>query len=169
MSSALPKIAGYLIVAFVLLWIGASVAYGWPWSKDMQKQPSIRPQQGPRVPPANSIPRQGKEARVDRVEAGKKLNNPVKATKESIEIGKKLFQSYCALCHGADGKGGGPVAGKFVPPPDLTLEIFRNRPDGFVYETIRSGGPIMPGQGDVLTPEERWHIVNYLRTLQSGS
>lgn len=106
---------------------------------------------------------------MDRIEAGKKLKNPLRPTKESIEIGKQLYGIYCALCHGADSKGSGPVAGKFVPPPDLTLEIFRNRPDGFVYETIRSGGPLMPGQGDVLTPEERWHIVNYLRTLQSGS
>lgn len=118
------------------------------------------------MPPARSVPRAGKEARIDRVEAGKRLKNPVEAARESIEVGKKLFQIYCALCHGADGKGGGPVAGKFVPPPDLTLEIFRNRPDGFIYETIRSGGPIMPGQGDALTLEERWHIVNYLRTLQ---
>lgn len=134
----------------------------------MVRQPSIRPQEAPRVPPARSIPRQGNEPRMDRVEAGKKLKNPVRPTKESIATGKKLFRIYCALCHGSDGKGGGPVSAKFVPPPDLTLGIVRDRPDGFIYETIRSGGPVMPGQGDALTPEERWHIVNYLRALQSG-
>ena len=103
---------------------------------------------------------------MDRLEAGKKLNNPTKATVNSLDRGKQLYQIYCALCHGVDAKGKGPVAAKFVPPPDLTLEIFRRRPDGFIYETIRAGGPIMPGQGEALTPEERWDVVNYLRSLQ---
>lgn len=149
-----------------LLLIGVHVAYGWPWSRDMAKQPSIRPQEAPRVPPENAIPTRGKEPTMDRVKAGKILHNPVKPTAVSIENGKRLFHIYCTLCHGAGAKGDGPVARKFVPPPDLTLEIFRKRPDGFIYETIRNGGPLMPGQGEALSPQERWEIVNYLRSLQ---
>ncbi len=35
--------------------------------------------------------------------------------------GRDLFASYCASCHGLDGRGGGPqAAGLMVPPPDLT-------------------------------------------------
>jgi len=104
---------------------------------------------------------------MDRVEAGKKLRNPVEATTAALENGKRLYDIYCALCHGADAKGAGPVAGRFVPPPDLTLEIFRQRPDGFLYQTIKDGGPLMPGQGEALSPEERWEIVHYLRRLQN--
>jgi mono/diheme cytochrome c family protein len=34
---------------------------------------------------------------------------------------RALFVRYCAACHGADGKGGGPVAPALAtPPPDLT-------------------------------------------------
>ena len=55
---------------------------------------------------------------------------------------------------------------KFVLPPDLTLEIFRQRTDGLIYATIRDGGPIMPGQAEALLHQERWDIVNYLRSLQ---
>ena len=134
----------------------------------MDKQPSIRPQEDPRLPPRGSIPRQGKEPPMNRVEAGERLRNPIKPTAVSIENGKRLFQIYCALCHGPDAKGAGPVATKFVPPPDLTLEIFRQRPDGFIYGTIRDGGALMPGQGGALSPRERWDIVNYLRHLQGS-
>lgn len=155
-----------LINAGGFMVIGAGMAYGWPWSKDMFRQPSVKPQEGPRMAPSESIPRKRQEPPMDRVEAGKKLHNPLKATAASIENGKRLFEIYCAPCHGVDAKGSGPVAGKFVPPPDLTLEVFRKRPDGFIYETIKDGGPIMPPQGEALSSEERWEIVNYLRVLQ---
>lgn len=149
-----------------LVVLGASLAYAWPWSTDMDKQPSIRPQEAPRLPPPNTIPRQGKERPMGRVEAGERLRNPTAPTAASIEHGKQLFQIYCAICHGPNAKGGGPVAAKFVPPPDLTLEIFRQRTDGFLYATIRDGGALMPPQGEALSPKERWDIVNYVRHLQ---
>ncbi len=132
----------------------------------MEKQPSIRSQEAPRPPPMLSIPRQGKERRMNRMEAGEKLRNPVVRTDASIENGKWLFQIYCALCHGPDAKGGGPVAAKFIPPPDLTLEIFRQRTDGFLYSTIRDGGALMAGEAEALSARERWDVVNYLRVLQ---
>jgi mono/diheme cytochrome c family protein len=45
---------------------------------------------------------------------------PVKAI--SPASGKEMYMSYCAVCHGTDGKGGGPAASALkVPPTDLTL------------------------------------------------
>lgn len=150
----------------LILLVGAGFAYGWPWSTDMAKQPSIKPQAAPRGSPTESVPIQGKEPLMDRIEAGKKLQNPVASTAVSTEKGKRLFNTYCASCHGPEARGDGPVARKFVPPPDLTLEVFRKRPDGFIYETIRSGGPLMPAQGEALSSKDRWDVVNYLRSLQ---
>lgn len=44
---------------------------------------------------------------------------PIKTT--SPTSGKEMFESYCAVCHGKDGKGEGPAASALkVPPPDLT-------------------------------------------------
>jgi mono/diheme cytochrome c family protein len=44
---------------------------------------------------------------------------PVKQT--SAASGKEMFNNYCAVCHGTDGKGGGPAASALkVPPADLT-------------------------------------------------
>ena len=155
-----------VLTVALILFLGTGLAYGWPWSTDMVRQPSVKRQTAPRVSPAESVPIQGKEPSMDRIEAGKKLQNPVEATAASVENGKRLFNTYCASCHGPEARGDGPVAKKFIPPPDLTLQVFRQRPDGFIYETIRNGGPLMPSQGEALLPRERWDVVNYLRSLQ---
>lgn len=165
-GDSVRTLARVLAGAAGLLVLGVSLAHGWPWSDDMDKQPSVRPQEAPLLPPPGTVPRQGQEPRMDRVRAGERLRNPVEPTPASLENGKRLFLVYCALCHGPDAKGGGPVAAKFVPPPDLTLELFRQRPDGFIYATIRDGGALMPAQGEALAPRERWDVVNYLRNLQ---
>ncbi len=45
---------------------------------------------------------------------------PVKQT--SAASGKEMYTTYCAVCHGTDGKGGGPAASALkTPPTDLTL------------------------------------------------
>lgn len=59
---------------------------------------------------------------------------------EDVDIGKAEFQSSCASCHGADGKGKGPVAEQLkVPPSDLTVLAKNNGgvfPTNAVYEII---------------------------------
>ena len=46
-------------------------------------------------------------------------HTPVKAT--SPASGKEMYTAYCAVCHGTDGKGGGPAASALkTPPADLT-------------------------------------------------
>jgi mono/diheme cytochrome c family protein len=50
---------------------------------------------------------------------------PVRPT--SAASGKEMFASYCAVCHGRDGKGGGPAATALkVPPADLTVLSQKN-------------------------------------------
>jgi len=49
--------------------------------------------------------------------------------------GKQLFSSYCSMCHGADGKGGGPYSTQLKTwPPDLTQLARRN---GGVFPAMR--------------------------------
>jgi mono/diheme cytochrome c family protein len=97
-----------------------------------------------------------------------KRPNPVKATPASVAIGKQHFATFCAPCHGPEARGGvtGPVAAKFIPPPDLTnAELQRQRTDGYWHSYILAGGAVMPGYVEALSAEEAWHLVNYLRSL----
>jgi mono/diheme cytochrome c family protein len=72
--------------------------------------------------------------------AGLTLGFAGAAHAEEVDIGKSEFQSSCASCHGADGKGKGPVSGQLkVPPSDLTMLARNNNgvfPTNAVYEII---------------------------------
>ena len=139
------------------------------WSDNMTQTPRIMP--GERVfrMPAGVVPRGGelvipKEQR----ELAARVPNPVRGTSESIAIGRERYATFCAPCHGPEARGGvtGPVATKFIPPPDLTnLELQKQRTDGYWHSYIVVGGAVMPAYGEALSSEEAWHIVNFLRSL----
>ena len=64
--------------------------------------------------------------------------------------GERLFTERCAMCHGADIKGTGPLAHKSLPPtPDLTSPAFKRRlteyPGVIVSSVIlRPNGDLIP-------------------------
>jgi len=62
-----------------------------------------------------------------------------------IEAGGRTFMRYCALCHGLDGTGYGPLTESLLTaPPDLTTLAARNDgnfPEARVKEIIEKGGP----------------------------
>ena len=63
------------------------------------------------------------------------------------DLGQSNFKMSCASCHGADGKGNGPVSGQLkVAPPDLTVLAKRNNgvfPVSRVYEIIDGRQPLL--------------------------
>lgn len=140
-----------------------------PISLEMFNQPSIKPQEGPVTYPTGTIPTRGKEKAMSREDADAGLTNPVTATTESIALGKYAYAKACSACHGLNGKGETPVAkrlGEFgAVLPDLAL-VSTYRSEGFMYGTIRNGGINMPAYAGQTTPKERWHIINYIRSLQ---
>ncbi|KVL23905.1 c-type cytochrome [Burkholderia cepacia] len=77
------------------------------------------------------------------------LTQPSLAFSQNIN-GKNLFIQRCAMCHGADIKGTGPLAGKSNPPtPDLTTAAFKKRlhdyPGVIVSSVIlRPNGDLIP-------------------------
>jgi mono/diheme cytochrome c family protein len=133
---------------------------------DMVDQPSFRPQEDPRAPAEGAIPVAGVEPVLSRDEAIRDLVNPVAATPGSVAQGRRLYGVFCAHCHGASGRGDGPVAAKISRPADLTAKQYAEARDGLFYYTIRHGTPIMPALAEGIAPRERWEIVNYVRTMQ---
>ncbi|MHA2428383.1 MAG: c-type cytochrome [Candidatus Hermodarchaeia archaeon] len=94
--------------------------------------------------------------------------NPIEASDESIDIGAELYANSCALCHGETGEGDGPGAsGLAVPPADLHEDHVQGLTDGALFYIISHSAPDspMPAWEDVLTEDERWHLVNFLRTF----
>lgn len=101
-------------------------------------------------------------------EIAMKVPNPVKVSAPSVAIGRERYVTMCAPCHGLEAKGGvtGPVATKFIPPPDLTnAELQKARTDGYWHSYIMVGGAVMPAYGETMSSQEAWHVVNYLRSL----
>lgn len=141
-----------------------ATAFALPWSWDMFDQVSVKAQEAPALPaPEESVPRNA-EVKLKTRDAAAKLKNPVAPTKESIERGKHKYAISCATCHGDGGKGDGLVGQKYVGPTDLTGEYAQGKPDGDLYYTITNGGMVvMPSYGDAVSPEDRWHIVNYIK------
>jgi len=91
--------------------------------------------------------------------------NPVKPTPESIAEGKKIYGYDCAQCHGATGDGKTDVA-KELKVPDLTdPALLKDRTDGELFYTIKRGHGNMPPEGNRVTPEQLWNLVNYIRSL----
>ena len=99
--------------------------------------------------------------------AGQELVNPLKASDANIARGERSFKVYCSLCHGAEGKGDGPIVKRGVPPPpSLLLDNARNMKDGEIYHIITRGRNNMPAHASQVDREDRWKIILYLRTLQ---
>lgn len=91
--------------------------------------------------------------------------NPVHANKASITRGGAIFHGRCVVCHGAYGHGRGPMAAALNPPPvDLVVMVPRHT-DGDLAWKIANGRGSMPPWKGMLSDEQIWHVVNYLRSL----
>ena len=102
-----------------------------------------------------------------------KTKNPVTATPESIAKGKELYlernKGNCIFCHGETGAGNEANFPRLRrKPADLTnKERMTAMTDGELFWKITKGiHGIMPaGEKKMPQDEERWHVVNYIRTL----
>jgi mono/diheme cytochrome c family protein len=104
----------------------------------------------------------------------KNLSNPLYndsklAPPGIIEAGQKVYGRVCSNCHGELGNGGGPT-GAFLPikPRDFTnCKFQRKRADGELFYVIKFGSWPMPPMIPLITEEEAWEVVAYIRTFCS--
>jgi len=147
-----------------------------PWDKDMQDQPSMKPQDSLVETNPTSVPVDGKdrypppkdiiELVRSRLEAGRTLVNPTPKSPESLARGREMYELHCLVCHGEQGRGDGPVGQKFVPQPmELNLAYVQLQPDGQLFYTISHGSIAMPFYRQAMPAQDRWHLVNYIKEV----
>lgn len=94
--------------------------------------------------------------------------NPVAPSDDSVARGARIYIEACAACHGETGQGDGPrVTDRGERLSDLRVHLTAGHTDGDLYYWIARGigGTEMPAFGETLDAVDRWHLVNYLRTL----
>jgi mono/diheme cytochrome c family protein len=170
-----------LSLAIALL-LAPTFAQAWPWSDDMANQISIKPQESvdPASPGMNSFPKRsvpvaGTTVMVKDQDAAEKLANPVPANAKSVDTGGRLFAIYCTPCHGKSGTGDGLVGEKLIMKPfnltssnDMHSWDPKKEPqytDGYIFGKMTLGGVVMPSYANDLSATERWHVVNYVRSV----
>ena len=147
-----------------------------PWDKDMQDQPSMKPQDSLVAEVNDSIPVGGRDLYPPpkdvielvhaRLDAGRTLVNPIAISPESLARGREMYDTHCIVCHGAQGRGNGPVGQKFVPQPmELNLDYVQLQPDGQLFYTISHGSLAMPFYRQAIATQDRWHLVNFIKEV----
>ena len=100
---------------------------------------------------------------------GKRDRNPLPPTAENIHAGRQIFGDYCVVCHGRDGQNTGvPFAAAISPPiPSLAGSDVQSYSDGQLKWIIDDGifPSGMPASKGILSDEEMWQIVLYIRHL----
>ena len=100
--------------------------------------------------------------------AGRELINPVAATPEALARGARVYLAFCQVCHGETGIGDGTVTTRgFPPPPSLLAANARNLPDGQLFHIVTFGQNNMPPYAAMISPEDRWKVTLYVRSLQT--
>lgn len=144
------------------------------WFATMRHQRSIKPYARPLAPVPGTVPVTGAELVVD-LKRADRLANPRTRTSQSINRGRFLYETYCLVCHGATGRGDGPISatagGPFFGVRSLVNDTIARRSDGYLYGVLVNGAMmgrgLMPLYGDRVRGDDRWDVVNYVRTLQA--
>ncbi len=167
MNPAFKRLIIALLLATILVVMVEMFAFDvfkFNWITFMQVQTNFQPLEDPQVVMTQTIPVEG--------DAYSLIlgvpPNPVVSDTVSIQRGSELFTINCVLCHGTGGKGDGPVASHLENKPfDLTSFPIHSFTDGGIFFTISTGVPEkMPALNENLTVQQRWDVVNYVRTLK---
>ena len=102
-------------------------------------------------------------------EEAKSIENPVPTTDANLDVGKDKYEIFCSMCHGLTGRGDEEVSKSFqVEPSSLVSRAVKRRTDGELFWATSNGvnDTKMLPWGELLSDDEMWLIVNYIRVLQ---
>ena len=99
----------------------------------------------------------------------KQVKNPTIDFDSSIKRGEDMFVKNCAKCHGLNGNGYGVVAHGFATWP-RQLWAWHNADiaaDSYLFWIIENGKGDMPPWGLILSEDQRWDLINYIKTIKN--
>ncbi len=166
------------LVVILLLLAYTSIAWSFPWNKDFVDQLAINAQETLTPAEPDSVPIEGgetlptlpadiSEEEMDALkDTAASIPNPIPVTAESVARGAELYTITCVVCHGTEGLGDGPVGLFFdtKSPVDLNEDYTQDQADGSLFFTLTRGRALMPFYRDALNIEERWHVINYVKS-----
>ena len=85
--------------------------------------------------------------------------------------GKLIYVKHCLRCHGETGKGDGPDAAVLiVPPANFQSSKSQMKSDLELLVTIAHGVVYSPmhGKRDILSDQEMWDVLQYIRTFAAA-
>lgn len=97
----------------------------------------------------------------------KTMTSPYPINKESIALGKSVYSTHCKSCHGSKGDGNGTKAATLDTKIGTFLSAaFKSQNQGEVYYKSIIGRKEMPKfEKKIPDEEEKWAVVNYIRSL----
>jgi mono/diheme cytochrome c family protein len=101
--------------------------------------------------------------------------SPTNFSAASIARGRAVFAENCVACHGPEAEGDGPAAAALrIKPADLTMPHLWEHTDGEMFWWLShgvddpEGGMAMPGFANVLSAEDRWAVIDFVRAHNAG-
>ncbi|MBI4320372.1 MAG: cytochrome c [Chloroflexi bacterium] len=146
--------------------IPSGPSYPFDIFPEMHYSAAVRRQEPPRLdPPAGAVPIVGRSPGLER-----QLENPVPRTPDNVQRAAELYQINCRACHGVAGRGNGLMAGYFAQaglsaPSDFANTIASGRTDSQIYFVVENGLSGMPPWRNLLSAEERWLLVHFVRSV----
>ncbi|NTS42441.1 cytochrome c [Flavisolibacter sp. BT320] len=103
--------------------------------------------------------------------------NPIdslQTNKVFLREGERLYQINCGICHGTALDGNGPLykggEGPYPAKPQVLNDAnAAGWTDGHYYHVITFGKGAMGSYASQLNPEQRWLVINYIRSKQGGN
>ena len=92
--------------------------------------------------------------------------NPLGA--DAATAGADVFKTNCEACHGPQGHGDGPAGAALDPKPKNLPDLAKIVTDDYFFWRINTGkeGTSMVAWKGVLTDEQVWQVVSFIRTLK---
>jgi mono/diheme cytochrome c family protein len=95
------------------------------------------------------------------------IKNPLAGNAAAVTAGKQLYSQYCVVCHGEKGRGDGVAAAGLNPKPaDHTSVQVQSQTDGAIFWKMTNGRAPMAAYSSTLSEQQRWDLVDYIRTLK---